>query len=127
MSEPSCVPIGHAFFFIAAAVGKRILADLPMKAGERLRLLEKMNSMLDCHFRAEHLQLIEPASDAELAMVTEAQSLDPKGPRKPDDYSLPPSVHLLASSIQEFAKVNVGIRSVLAIYNAGRHVVASVH
>jgi hypothetical protein len=37
------------------------------------------------------VQLIEPASDLELQMVTQAQSLDPKGPSKPD-APLPPSV-----------------------------------
>jgi hypothetical protein len=126
MSEPSCVPDGHAFFFVAAAVAKRALADLPMKAGERLRLLEQMNRMLGSHFTAEMLQLIEPASDAELAMVTEAQSLDPKGPRK-SDATLPPSVHLIAQSVEHFARLNIGIRSVLQLYSAGRHVVADLH
>jgi hypothetical protein len=120
-----CLPEGHAFFFVAAAVAKRALADLPMKAGERLRILEAMDHMLDSHFTAEMLQLIEPASDTELAMVDAARSLDPKA-RKPDD-PLPPSVHLLASSIEHFAKLNVAIRSVLQLYGAGRRVVADLH
>jgi hypothetical protein len=122
MSDP-CIPPGTAFFMVAIAVAKRALADLPMRAGERLRVLEQINRAVDSHFTAEMLQLVEPASDAELAMVGEAQSLDPKE-RKPD-APLPPSVHLLASSIEHFAKLNLGIRSVIALYSAGRHVEAA--
>jgi hypothetical protein len=73
------------------------------------------------------IKLIEPASDAELQMIDAARSLDPKGPAK-SDATLPPSVHLIADSISHFAKLNVGIRAVIALYNAGQHVEpTSVH
>jgi hypothetical protein len=118
MSEPICISEGHAFFFVAAAVAKRALAE-PMKAHERLRMLEALDRMIDSHFTAEMLKLIEPASDAELAMVREARSLDPKEIKR-DDPSLPPSIHLIAKSLDHFARLNVGIRSVKALYSAGK-------
>jgi hypothetical protein len=122
---PLPITPGHAFFCVAIAAAKRCLAGLPMTAGARLRTLEQINRAADCHFTTETIQLIEPASDAELQMIDAARSLNPKE-RKPDD-PLPPSVHLLAQSIEHFARLNVGIRSVLALYNAGRHVVADIH
>jgi hypothetical protein len=59
-----------------------------------------------------------------MPMIDAARSLDPKE-RKPDD-PLPPSVHLLAESIDHFARRNVGIRAILELYRAGRHVEAAV-
>jgi hypothetical protein len=118
--EPLPITPGHAFFCVAIAAAKRCLADVPMLAGERLRVLERINGCVDCHFTHAMISLIEPASDAELAMIDAARSLDPKE-RKSDD-PLPPSVHLLAESVEHFAKLNIGIRSILALCNAGRHV-----
>jgi hypothetical protein len=104
---------GHKFFMIAIAVGKRCLRDAPMTAGERLHHLKQMNGAVDRFLTAEMLQMIEPASDVEIAMIDAARELDRKE-RKPDD-PLPPSVHILSRShvFGHFRRLNPGIAAAL--------------
>jgi hypothetical protein len=45
---PLSITSGHAFFCVAIAAAKRMLADVPMKAGERLHWLERINRAADC-------------------------------------------------------------------------------
>ena len=109
---------GHRFFMISIAAAKRVLADVPMKAGDRLRVLEQLHDAIDLFLTAEMLEMIEPASDAELAMVDAARSLDPKE-RKPDD-PLPPSVEILGRGevFAEFERINPGIAKAIAYARA---------
>jgi hypothetical protein len=85
---------GQIFSFIAVAATKRTLQDdTTMKAGDRLRLLEKLNGLTDLNFTAAMLALIDPMSDLELEIYREAKSLDPPRPKKDD----PSSVYFQAS------------------------------
>jgi hypothetical protein len=104
---------GHCFMMIAIASAKRCLAEMPMTVGQRLRVLEQINGAVDINLTAEMVQLIEPASDIELAMVDAARALDPKE-RKPDD-PMPPSLDLLGRRdvLECFARHNAGIRAVI--------------
>jgi hypothetical protein len=104
---------GHCFMMIAIASAKRCLAEMPMTVGQRLRVLEQINGAVDINLTAEMVQLIEPASDIELAMVDAARALDPKD-RKPDD-PFPPSFFILGRRevLDCFAKHNAGIRAAI--------------
>jgi hypothetical protein len=75
----SLVSTGHKMDFIAVALTKRVLQTPNIKPGEKLYLLEKMNGMTDIYFRAEMLAMIEPAGDIECQIISEANSLDPRG------------------------------------------------
>jgi hypothetical protein len=104
---------GHCFAMIAIASAKRCLAEMPMTVGQRLRVLEQINGAVDINLTAEMVQLIEPASDLELAMIDAARALDPKE-SKPDD-PMPPSLDLLGRRdvLDCFAKHNAGIRAAI--------------
>jgi hypothetical protein len=106
---------GHAFIMVATAAAKRVLADVPMTAGERLRVLEQINGAVDINLTAEMVQMIEPASDPELAMIDAARELDPKELKSDDP--VPPSVFLLGRRdvLDCFAQHNKGIRAAVEL------------
>jgi hypothetical protein len=68
-------PVGYQHLMLWAAYVKRALQG-DMKAGKRLRLLERLNSITDWYFTPEMLAAIEPMCDTGDAMMREALSLD---------------------------------------------------
>jgi hypothetical protein len=68
-------PAGYVHLMLMAAYAKRGL-QYQMKPGKRLKLLELLNSLTDNYFTPDMLATIEPMSDTEMAMVSEARSLD---------------------------------------------------
>ena len=73
------IPPGYQHLLLVIAYIKRVLVVCGMKAGERLHYLEWLNKQTDNYISPEMLAIIEPMSNAEMAMMHEAQSLDPKG------------------------------------------------
>jgi hypothetical protein len=73
------VPPGYQHLLLVIAYIKRVLVICEMKAGERLHHLEWLNKQTDNYVSPEMLAIIEPMSDAEMAMMHEARSLDQKG------------------------------------------------
>jgi hypothetical protein len=74
------VPPGYQHLLLVIAYIKRVLVVCEMKAGERLYHLEWLNKQTDNNYISpEMLAIIEPMSDAEMAMMHEARSLDQKG------------------------------------------------
>jgi hypothetical protein len=69
------VPAGYIHLMLWASAAKRAL-QWEMKPGKRLRLLELLNGLTDNYFTPDMLAIIEPMSDTEMAMVSEARSLD---------------------------------------------------
>jgi hypothetical protein len=76
MSAPVIITAGHRYVLICAAMLKRVLADSDLKPGDRLDLLEKLDSLEDREISRDMLAAIEPASDGEVAIVGEAEGLD---------------------------------------------------
>jgi hypothetical protein len=70
------VPTGYQHLLLVIAYIKRALVLCEMKAGERLHHLEWLNKQTDNYISPEMLAIIEPMSDAEIAMMHEARSLD---------------------------------------------------
>jgi hypothetical protein len=70
------VPVGYKHTLLIIAYIKRALVTCEMRAGERLRFLEKLNGLTDIFITPEMLAIIEPMSDAEMAIMHEARSLD---------------------------------------------------
>lgn len=69
------VPSGYRYVFTIVALTKRaLLADMPH--AERLALLESMHGLTDMHFTPEMLAMIQPAGEAECAIISEALKLD---------------------------------------------------
>jgi hypothetical protein len=73
------VPCGYQHLLLIIAYVKRTLVLCEMKAGERLHMLEWLNKQTDNYILPEMLAVIEPMSDAEMAMMHEARSLDQEG------------------------------------------------
>jgi hypothetical protein len=112
---------GHALSFIAVALVKRaLLDDTTMNAGDRLRLLEKLNGLTDLNFTAAMLALIDPMSDLELEIYREAKSLDPPRPKKDDPRSLhfQASFEILTSPkvFEHFIALNPGLAAAVRLY-----------
>ena len=73
------VSAGHLCNLLIIAYTKRALA-FPMPGGERLKLLENLNSMTDERYlTADILATIAPMSDSEIEMMDAALSLDGEG------------------------------------------------
>lgn len=74
---------------IEIAMAKRLLIASPeLSAGDRLRVLEGMEKLLDRVFTREAMAAIEPASDGFAAIVAEARTLDCDGDRGMASYRL---------------------------------------
>lgn len=59
---------GHKYTFALIALYKRLL-QMPIKDGERFRLLQELNSMTGHEISPAGLALVDPASDPELAII----------------------------------------------------------
>ena len=70
------IPPGYRYLMITAALIKRALLAPKMPPGERLELLEQLNSLPDAVFTTDLLVAIKPMTGAEAAMVDAAASLD---------------------------------------------------
>ena len=68
-------PAGYVHRMLWASYAKRALT-CDIKTGQRLRLLEKLNSMVDLYLTEEMVRSIEPMCDTGAAMMDEALSLD---------------------------------------------------
>jgi hypothetical protein len=98
---------------ICVALGKRLLLDPGVKAGDRLRVLERMHEYVrPGGLTPEMLELVDPASDTEMSMFMAARSLDPD-PWPADNYSVPAFIGVLSESIEHFAELNSGIRAAI--------------
>jgi hypothetical protein len=75
MTDISLISAGHRYCLVAAAITKRILSEEGLKAGERLEWLEKLNGLTDQYITPEMLAAVEPASDVEAQIFSEAMSL----------------------------------------------------
>jgi hypothetical protein len=94
---------GDRYTLLAIALAKRLLKGPDVKADEQLRLLEELNGLTDGRvITAGMLAVIEPMSDAEVALLDEAEADDSA------DDRLPPSFNLLTSSrgFRLFLKLN---------------------
>ena len=67
---------GHKWSFIVAALAKRVLQIPGIKPADRLRVLERLNSLTDDWFTADMLAGIAPMCDTGYAIFKEAKSLD---------------------------------------------------
>ena len=67
---------GHRWSFIVAALAKRGLQIPGIKPADRLRVLERLNSLTDDWFTADMLAGIAPMCDTGYAIFKEAKSLD---------------------------------------------------
>ena len=76
MTDVALIPPGYRCAMLTAALIKRALAAPNMPPGERLELLEKLNALPDGVFTPAMLIAIKPMTDAEVAMVDAAASLD---------------------------------------------------
>jgi len=95
------VSAGHLCNLLIIAYTKRALA-FPMPGGERLKLLENLNSMTDERYlTADILATIAPMSDSEIEMMDAALSLDGEG-----DKGGWASSRALAKTFRLFAELN---------------------
>jgi hypothetical protein len=76
MTDIRLIPYGHRFSMICAALIKRVLADPKLPPTEKLEFLEKLDALPDDIFTRAVLVAIKPMTDAEVAMVDAAASLD---------------------------------------------------
>jgi hypothetical protein len=77
--QMALVPAGYKFEMLVISYIKRVLQTCEMKAHERLRFLEGLNTFTDSYLGPEVLAMIEPMSDIECEMVHEARSLNREG------------------------------------------------
>lgn len=83
------IPVGYRYSMIGIAVTKRALGDERLPAGEKLDLLEKLHGYADGQYiTPAMLAVIEPASNAEVAIVNAAVSLDGDSERGSASYNV---------------------------------------
>jgi hypothetical protein len=102
---------GHKYTFALIALYKRLL-QMPIKDGERFRLLQELNSMTGHEISPAGLALVDPASDPELAIIDQANQADVGN----DKRSIA-SFDILSSSrvFRVLLKLNSGMRAAVMI------------
>jgi hypothetical protein len=76
MNDIDLIPRGHRYSMITAALIKWVLVDPQLPPAEKLDFLEKLDALPDDIFTRAALVAIKPMTDAEVAMVDAAASLD---------------------------------------------------
>ena len=74
-------PIGYRYTLVIVAYTKRVLVSYEIPVGERLRMLEAINSFVDNIFTEAALAVIEPACDTAMEMICECMKVDEGNPR----------------------------------------------
>jgi hypothetical protein len=94
-------PPGYRHTFLCISLAKRALTTPDIKTGEQLKLLQQINDCIDLSVSREMVEIIEPMSDLEFKMYSEAAALD-------HDENLAPSFAVLTSpqTFRTFSKVN---------------------
>jgi hypothetical protein len=69
------MPRGYQHMVVAISCTKAVLS-YPMKAGERLKVLERLNRLMDATITAETVEMIEPMPDVGMQIFAEARTLD---------------------------------------------------
>jgi hypothetical protein len=110
---------------ISVALAKRALLSPRVTAAQRLRALEFFEEWVTAGFLTrEQLQLVDALSDTGVEMIDAARELDPK-PWPGDNFSVPPSLHVLSGSFEYLAKVSPTLK--LAAELGERRDVAELH
>jgi hypothetical protein len=109
-------PVGYRWLIVYAAILKRVLANDPMTTGERLEMLEALNTMTGAWFTTEALALLAPADDTTLEIVRMAWRLDR------DDATGSASFDVLTSEevFSDLARLNPTIVAAIKVCTRGR-------
>jgi hypothetical protein len=70
------VPVGYRCTLVMVSHVKRALVSCEMPLGERLRMLEGINSFVDSYFTEEALAAVEPACKTGAEMIKECLKID---------------------------------------------------
>lgn len=95
-------PVGYRYTMVLVALTKRILTTYELSVGDRLRMLEAINSFVDNVFTEAALAAIAPASDTEMDMIRECWRADEGATRRGASLDLMASQDVFA----HFVKIN---------------------